>query len=900
MKKLNIKIGMMLSLIALAYFCGSNVNAQTLNSADERLKSIASLPNEKVHLHLDKPYYAAGDVIWLKAYVVDYSSNKPSSNSGVLHADLINGKNQLTKQLTLPIKGGTTWGSIELPDTLSEGNYRLRAYTNLMRNAGPNYFYDQNIKIGNSLNNNIYTQTTFSKDNTTTVKAIIKITDKDKKPLAGSKFTYQIFLTDKKPLEGITNANANGEITLSFEEPKAAQSFNPYINLSTQLTNGFNVLKSIPIVLNNNNIDVQFLPEGGNLVSGLPCKIGIKAINSLGLGENITGTIVDNDGNEVTAFETLYLGMGNCFLTPDASKTYSAKVKHNGGVKTFPLPKVVASGYALAATALDSTKIDVKVLMSESLVNNGQLRLIGHRLGSVLFDIAIPTQRQISSVSIPRSKLPSGTIQLTLFDPQGKAAAERIVFNNNPQTYIALATEGLKNVYHTREKVDINLNATNDGLPTQGSLSVAITNLDAVNADENNESNLFSSLLVKSEAKGFIENVGAYFIGDAAINRERIDNLMLTQAWRNIDWAATANTQKYQPEKGISIQGTVTTIGKKPVNKAKVTLLFPNNKMVIANTETNEKGSFKFDEIYLEDDNKFIVQAATPEGKKNVNVRLDKVTSEEIDVRKYPQEKDVNVTLMSYLSSSDAYFEQQMKSGFLERTNVLKTVDIVGKKITKEDMAAPHSLNLNGRGRADQVITEADLGMTPSLANFIAQGRVRGVADSAGYAISTRSKLDETGNIYHPVLSVSLDGMILQNLKLEDIPVANIESIEVITTPSLLTIYGTQVNDGLLVVSSKRGKSLTMADIYTPGLVASTLKGYTPIKQFYSPKYDVKTETADLRTTTYWNPQIFTDAKGLASFSFYNSDRKGKQRIVIEGIDADGNLARKVLTYEVK
>ena len=40
-------------------------------------------PQEKVHLHLDKPYYAIGDDIWFKAYIVDAKSAVPSTLSEI-------------------------------------------------------------------------------------------------------------------------------------------------------------------------------------------------------------------------------------------------------------------------------------------------------------------------------------------------------------------------------------------------------------------------------------------------------------------------------------------------------------------------------------------------------------------------------------------------------------------------------------------------------------------------------------------------------------------------------------------------------------------------------------------------------------------------------------------------
>jgi hypothetical protein len=55
-----------------------------------------------------------------------------------------------------------------------------------------------------------------------------------------------------------------------------------------------------------------------------------------------------------------------------------------------------------------------------------------------------------------------------------------------------------------------------------------------------------------------------------------------------------------------------------------------------------------------------------------------------------------------------------------------------------------------------------------------------------------------------------------------------------------------------------------------------------------------------LRTTIYWNPKIVTDAAGDTVLEFYNSDGKGTYRAVIEGVDANGNVARSIYRYTVK
>lgn len=124
-------------------------------------------PVEKVYLHTDKPYYALGDTIWFKAYVTIGSQHQLSALSAALYVDLINENDSILKTLKLPVSAGTTQGDFALNDEWHEGNYRIRAYTQWMRNAGEDYFYDQVFSIGNPSND----YSVVSTNNTNTGKA---------------------------------------------------------------------------------------------------------------------------------------------------------------------------------------------------------------------------------------------------------------------------------------------------------------------------------------------------------------------------------------------------------------------------------------------------------------------------------------------------------------------------------------------------------------------------------------------------------------------------------------------------------------------------------------------------------------------------------------------------------
>jgi len=149
-------------------------------------------------------------------------------------------------------------------------------------------------------------------------------------------------------------------------------------------------------------------------------------------------------------------------------------------------------------------------------------------------------------------------------------------------------------------------------------------------------------------------------------------------------------------------------------------------------------------------------------------------------------------------------------------------------------------------------------------------------------------------------MSIVLDGMQMEGDFLDNINPMDIETIEVLKSAGNTAIYGSRGGGGVLVITTKRGGGYSSASTFTPGIIPFSPKGYYTPREFYSPKYDAPDNRPDYRTTIYWNPNIVTNESGKAAFNYFNSDEPGTYRIVIEGMDMLGNLARTVYTYEVK
>jgi TonB-dependent SusC/RagA subfamily outer membrane receptor len=130
-----------------------------INPVISKLKTLSTdRVTEKAYLHFDKPYYAAGDTIYFKAYVTLGERHEPSKLSGILHVDLINTNNKIDQSLKLQLNNGIAWGDFALPDSLPMGNYRVRAYTQWMRNVGQEQFFDQTILVGSLKTTSVKTQ----------------------------------------------------------------------------------------------------------------------------------------------------------------------------------------------------------------------------------------------------------------------------------------------------------------------------------------------------------------------------------------------------------------------------------------------------------------------------------------------------------------------------------------------------------------------------------------------------------------------------------------------------------------------------------------------------------------------------------------------------------------------
>jgi hypothetical protein len=860
---------------------------------------------EKVYLQTDKPYYSAGDDIWFKAYITIGSKHRLSALSGSINVELIDGQDSVKQWIKLPVSNGAAWGDFKLADTLHEGSYRIRAYTNWMRNAGPDYYFDKVITIGNAATNTVFTSINYAYTivgGQKKVTATISYTDFNGEPYAAKPVNYRVRFGNKFIAKGKGVTNNKGSVAIDFANP-APGSFNKgSIITDINLADKVIITKTIVVSAVSGMADVQFFPESGNLVNGIRSKVAFKAIGTNGLGLDIKGLITDNDNKTVSEFTSHHLGMGIFALTPESGKTYKATITYaDGSENIFNLPAALNSGYVLSINNADPDNIGLKVTASSDLLNN-PIYIVAQSGGQVCYVANNKAAGNAFGAIIPKGKFPSGIVQFTLFSVTGDPLNERIAFIQHPDELLKLNISTAKTTSAPREKVKIDLDIQNNsGKPAMGSFSAAVIDESKIQGNEADETTILSHTLLTSDLRGYIEQPNYYFNNSNETTQADLDILMLTQGYRRFEWkpllAGTITSPQYKPEKLITISGNVKTFGGKPVPNAKI-ILFGTvaQSLFVLDTLADAQGHFIFNNLVMKDSVRFSVQARTAKNRKSVELTLDKNGDEDrITNNKYLSAINFNIdkTLPDYLKANKKLYDEQLKYGLAN--HILKEVTIREKK----KPLVEHSDNLNGAGNADQVITsdvldkQACSTIVQCLQNLVHGVRFVKSIDGRDIAITA----------YGGVMMVLWDNVPIDNLN--DIDPFNVRSVEVLKSIGYTSIYGSRGGGGVLVITSKNGQERKNSAYYqyAPGIISYSPKGYYVSRQFYSPQYydpKVNKSLADLRSTIYWQPNVITDKTGHTSFEYYNAGSPGTYRVIVEGIDVDGNLGHALYRYKVE
>ncbi|KAA6440552.1 hypothetical protein FEM33_08170 [Dyadobacter flavalbus] len=104
---------------------------------------------EKMYVHLDRPFYLIGETVWFKAFNLGGSLHRFLDMSKVAYFEVLDAENNALMQTKFALSEGRGNGSLLIPSTLVSGVYKVRCYTNWMKNFDPDYYFETSVSIVN-------------------------------------------------------------------------------------------------------------------------------------------------------------------------------------------------------------------------------------------------------------------------------------------------------------------------------------------------------------------------------------------------------------------------------------------------------------------------------------------------------------------------------------------------------------------------------------------------------------------------------------------------------------------------------------------------------------------------------------------------------------------------------
>ncbi|MBH8570446.1 TonB-dependent receptor plug domain-containing protein [Microvirga sp. STS02] len=675
---------------------------------------------------------------------------------------------------------------------------------------------------------------------------------------------------------------------------------------------------------------VQFFPEGGELVAGLPSTVAFKATDAAGRGIGVQGTVQDEQGTVVAQLRSQHLGMGRFELQPAPGRRYTARLRFSGGPEaTYPLPAAQPAGLTLQVQEQpDAFLVLVRRKAGSGEAATERVALAAH----VQNTLAYAGQAEVSEgrpleLAVPKKNLPAGILHVTLFDGQQVARCERLSFHD-PGPGVRLRVQPDKAAYAPHEKVTLQVSAQDAaGRPLAGNFALAVT--DAAAPTLAHGPDIRTALLLTADLPGPVEQPGYYFAARTAAVGRALDDLLLTQGWRRFVWKEVLANRwpetSYPRELGPSLGGRVVDKHLAPVPGAIVSLtrLQP---LQVHEVQADGQGRFMFTGFSGQDSAAVRVVAQPVKGTRHPQVLLDDNTLaiSAADRTPWPWAAD---------SAGPGFAAiQKQVAAYQGRSILLGEV-----QVKQRAPQAPLTDNRRIYSRPDVTILTKDI---PGIATYqnvlqILQGRVSGlsVTGSQGNVRITmrgQSGAEQThlgpalqaasgaasaaGRSRQPVATepvseaaglplLLLDGVPVSPSMLATVPIVDFEAVEVLR-PGSAAIFGERGGAGALSFLTKHGNPNYVAGAEPAPTTRPPL--YAPprlqrVREFYRPATGAEAPTDGRSSATlYWNAGVRTGATGTATVTFVSAEKAGSFRIVTEGLTQQGEPVRTTGQFQVE
>jgi TonB-dependent SusC/RagA subfamily outer membrane receptor len=864
---------------------------------------------EKIYLHTSHVFFKPGEQVFFKVYLVNARYQTPSRQSKSVYAELIDPSGKVVQKANYLAEHGYAEGSFDFNTDAVGGIYKIKAYSTYMRNEQESNFMVKEITVQKVIAPRILMKLDFPAKGYGAgdeVRADFSMRNLRDQPIGNHPATFTVSLAGEITGTYAFKTDGEGKAILKFNLPANLSTNDGLLNITVQYEARTEAIsRSIPIVLNK--IDLQFMPEGGNLVEGISTWVAFKAVNEYGKAADVKGVIKDNLGRSVCTFESYHMGMGKFAFTPEKGLTYQALITAPANIaQQVALPAAVRSG-----VVMNIAKANQQIAIKLSTAAPAVVKLAAQFRGMSCYSKTISLQQGENLVTVDEAAFPVGIAQFTVYNADSIPLAERLVFlNEDKRMQVTITTD--KQQYQPREKVVMSIRSLDEnGKPLPANFSLAVMDDKLWTLADDKQDHILSWLLMSSELKGKVEEPAFYFKKDEPKALPALDLVMLTNGYRYfeyIEYVQKEGKLKFVAEQDNMLSGVIVDSRDNPV-PAIVYLVNAADQRNAIQTKTAEDGLFYFSQLTPGKHYYLLAQAVDKKGSVKIKVlqngigynplqqaRLQQpagkarqaadgeaaIIAEDKKEAALQEAPFLKQDKLNMLLNKEAHLDEVVVIGYGITTKSLMTGSVTMVKSLSQELAAPLGDLLRGKVGGVTIVNNANQFDKPAIT-------IRGIRSLAG----TQEPL------------IVVNGVPMEMVALQAMNPNDIESITILKDAAAIAIYGSRAANGVIVIDTKKYRNekiiidFTSSYYYASQSLLATGPSYTVSKRFYAPVYrstEIVRRT-DFRETIYWNPVVQTDREGKAAVEFYSSDASTTFRAIAEGIGYNGKAGRTEATY---
>jgi hypothetical protein len=442
-------------------------------------------PSYLTHLVLDKEIYRYRETLFFRTVTLDRFTSRLPDREFVLVATVTDSRGtQRLRRQGRTGAGGIGGGELVLTDDLAEGECTL----DVSEASGRFPPVRRRFFLVRTRPSQLDKALTFDQavyGPGEAVHANFRARRQNGRAVANRPVQVTVDLNGKRMVQprSPSRTNARGEADFQFRLPDRVGPGKARVKVVVKDdTATEELVKTLPVLVPR--LGVEFFPEGGNLVAGLPNRVYFRVRTRLGKPADMTGVVVDGRGRDVLKVQSIRRqGLGVFRLTPRTGEVYRLRTTSLGGVTTtVQLPRVRPAGVVLRVPGVSSAGAPLRARIRATPGERAFLVAASFR-GRPVDQRAVKAGPGGIWVELEPAPEVHGVLRVTVYEPQGGRLvprAERLVYRL-PARRLRLAVQSDRPVYHPGEKVTLRLRAADErGRPASPWLLAAVVDEQAL------------------------------------------------------------------------------------------------------------------------------------------------------------------------------------------------------------------------------------------------------------------------------------------------------------------------------------------------------------------------------------------------------------------------------------